>query len=246
MNPNIVSDGGAVAEQAVAVIRDVVEHLFGTVLVMHDDVLAAYRSAVARDGRIYEQDIADLRESVLAQLGGEQQTAVGMGIVIAPGLLADQELRLEWWQCEPRPPGSDRGRPTPLEVDLNPASVGFYDYASAEWFVVPRRTGRRHVVGPYVDVHGTDRYLLTLSMPILADGRFLGIVGADLPVARFEALVLHELGDLPADVVVVNPENRVVLSSSARWLTGSRARLDEAETTRALVDPRWRVVTIPR
>ncbi|WP_085916277.1 MULTISPECIES: hypothetical protein [Pseudonocardia] len=105
--------------------------------------------------------------------------------------------------------------------------------------------GRRRVVGPYVDVHGTDRYLLTLSMPILADERFLGIVGADLPVARFEALLLHGLGDLPADAVVVNPENRVVLSSSARWPTGSRARPDEVETTRALVDPHWRVATVP-
>src|SRR5690606_29758957 len=105
---------------------------------------------------------------------------------------------------------------------------GFYDYAAAEWFVVPQQRGRRHVVGPYVDVHGTDLYLLTLTMPIVADGHFLGVAGADVPVARFETLVLRELGDVPSggDLVVVNTEGRVVLSTSARWLIGSLAQPD--------------------
>jgi hypothetical protein len=193
-----------------------------------------------------ERDVVALRESVLGRLCREPQAAVGMGVVVAPGLLADRDLHLEWWQYETRPPGTGRSEPSMLEVDLNPASVGFYDYATAEWFVVPRRTGRRHVVGPYVDVHGTDRYLLTLTVPVMADGIFLGIAGADLPASRFEALVLRDLGDLAADVVVVNPEDRVVLSTSSRWLTGSRAEFTEAHTTRTLAEPRWRLLTTGR
>ena len=235
-----------VADQAADVIGGVVERVFRTVLELRDEVLATYRAAVARDGRMCERDVTALRDPVLGRLGREHQAAIGMGVVVAPGLLADRELRIEWWQYGTRAPGAGRGEPTFLEVDLNPASVGFYDYATAEWFVGPRRTGRRHVVGPYVDVHGTDRYLLTLTVPVVADGAFLGVAGADLPVARFEALVLRELGDLAADVVVVNPEDRVVLSTSARWLAGSRAVFTDADTARTLAEPRWRVVTTRR
>jgi hypothetical protein len=235
-----------VADQAADIIGGVVERVFRTVLEVHDEVLAAYRGAVARGDRMCERDVVALRESVLGRLCREPQAAVGMGVVVAPGLLADRDLHLEWWQYETRPPGTGRSEPSMLEVDLNPASVGFYDYATAEWFVVPRRTGRRHVVGPYVDVHGTDRYLLTLTVPVMADGTFLGIAGADLPAARFEALVLRDLGDLAADVVVVNPEDRVVLSTSSRWLTGSRAEFTEADTARTLAEPRWRVLTTSR
>ncbi|OLT20754.1 hypothetical protein BJF78_09340 [Pseudonocardia sp. CNS-139] len=235
-----------VADQAAEVISGVVERVFRTVLEVRDEVLAAYRAALARGDRMCERDIVALRRPVLNRLGREPQAAVGMGVVVAPGLLADRDLQLEWWQYDTRPPDARRGEPSMLEVDLNPASVGFYDYAAAEWFVVPQRTGRRHVVGPYVDVHGTDRYLLTLTVPAVADGTFLGIAGADLPAASFETLVLRELGDLAADVVVVNPEDRVVLSTSSRWLTGSRAEFTPADTARTLAEPDWRVVTTGR
>ncbi|WP_181779134.1 cache domain-containing protein, partial [Pseudonocardia pini] len=201
-----------------------------------DDVLAGYRAAEARGARMCDADVTAVREPLRARLAREREVAVGMGVIVAPGLLADRPLRMEWWQTE-------AGTAAMLEVDLNPASVGFYDYAAAEWFVVPRRTGRRHVVGPYVDVHGTDRYLLTLTLPVLADGEFVGVVGADVPVARFETLVLRELGDLAADVVVVNPEDRVVLSTSPRWLAGERAELTGV-SCRTLDEPDWRVAVV--
>ncbi len=81
-----------------------------------------------------------------------------------------------------------------------PAS-GFYDYTATDWFDVPRRTGLRHVVGPYVDVHGTGRYLLTLTGPVLAAGEFLGVVGADVPVSRFETHLLEVLGAVDGAVL---------------------------------------------
>jgi hypothetical protein len=224
----------APADQAAAVIGSVVERVFRSVAEVRDDLLAGYRAAGARGERMCDRDVTALREPLLALLGREREVAVGMGVIVAPGLLADRPLRMEWWQA-------DAGKPVMLDVDLNPASVGFYDYAAAEWFTVPRRTGRRHVVGPYVDVHGTDRYLLTLTLPVIADGEFVGVAGADVPVARFETLVLRELGELAADVVVVNPEDRVVLSTSARWLAGSRVDLSGTADVHALPEPHWRV-----
>jgi len=235
----------AAARQAATLIGTVVERVFHSVSAVRDSVLDAHRAARERGEPMADRDVTAMRDTLVDLLRSKREIAVGMGVIVAPGFLADQPLRLEWWQCEP-----ERGDPRRLEVDLNPHSVGFYDYAAAEWFVVPRRTGHRHVVGPYVDVHGTDRYLLTLTVPVVADGEFVGVAGADVPVARFETLVLRELGDLAVDVVVVNPEGRVVLSTSARWLAGSLATpgvLQDADSVRTvtLADPPWQVVVLP-
>lgn len=81
----------------------------------------------------------------------------------------------------------------------------------------PRRTGSRHVAGPYVDVHGTDGYMLTFTVPMEVDGRFLGVAGADVLVTRFESVVLGRLG---RHAVLANEEGRVVVSTSSRWITG--------------------------
>jgi hypothetical protein len=234
-----------VARHAATVIRAVLERVFRSVTAVRDSVLAVHQAARDRGEPLCGQDVVAMQEPFVELLGREREVAVGLGVIVAPGLLADRPLCLEWWQYEP-----DRDEPMRLKVDLNPQSAGFYDYAAAEWFVVPRRTRRRHVVGPYVDVHGTGRYLLTLTVPVIADGEFVGVAGADVPVARFETLVLQELGDLAVDVVVVNPEDRVVLSTAGRWLTGAIAAFDGDESpdvrVLALADPLWKVVVAPR
>lgn len=195
-------------------VVDSLEQVFADVQRIHDAVLLAYSEG---GSALIDADISALRPAVLDLLTRDNQLAVGMGFIVEPGLIPATPLRLEWWQV------SGTGRrtgPTPLVADLNPESLGFYDYAAAEWFAQPRRTGRRHVLGPYVDVHGTDRYMLTLTVPVLAGAKFLGVAGADVPVARFERLVLGGLGELTEPVVVVNAEGRVALSTSARWLPG--------------------------
>ena len=68
-------------------------------------------------------------------------------------------------------------------------------------------------------MHGTGRYLLTLTAPLVDGGEFLGVVGADVPVNRFENHLLRAL-DPGVDAVVLNAEARVVLSTSPRWLVG--------------------------
>jgi hypothetical protein len=238
----VASAGNSVAQQAATVVEAVVERVFHSVTAVRDIALESHLAARERGEPMRDHHITAMRGPLVDLLGRQREIAVGLGVIVSPGLLTDRPLRLEWWQSEP-----DRDDPVRLEVDLNRHSVGFYDYATAEWFAVPRRTGRRHVVGPYVDVHGTHRYLLTLTVPVIADGEFLGVAGADVPVARFETLVLRELGDLAADIVVINSEDRVVLSTSAQWLTGSLADFGHADSSHdvrplALADSPWRVV----
>ena len=154
-----------------------------------------------------------LDDSVAQLLWPPQQLAVGLGLVGAPR--PDLPLRFQWWQAEP-----EVAQLRALVPDLRPDSLGYYDYTAAEWFAVPRRTGRRHVVGPFVDVHGTGRYLLTATEPVVVDGEFRGVVGADVPVSRFETHLLSVLGPLEHAFLLCNDGGRVVLSTSARWLVG--------------------------
>jgi hypothetical protein len=203
-----VSATGGVPPLTEAVSR-VVERVFATV----GRVLDAARAPAVRGDLLAGRPVLgdDVRD--LLHLPG--QLAVGLGLVVAPRPAAGLPLRLEWWQAEP-----DGGRVRALEPDLRPDSLGYYDYTAAEWFAVPRRTRRRHVVGPYVDVHGTGRYLLTLTEPVVVDGEFAGVAGADVSVRRFEAHLLRRLGP-GAPFLLLNGEDRVVLSTSPRWLVGT-------------------------
>ena len=196
------------ADRIAGVVTAAVERVFTCVTDLYDAALAAL--GAESQARVGATDLEERARHLLAAPG---QLAVGLGLVAAPR--PDRDVRLLWWQADP-----DGGRIAALRPDLRPASLDFYDYPATEWFDVPRRTGRRHVVGPYVDVHGTGRYLLTLTAPLVGEGQFLGVIGADVPVNRFENQLLRALDPGVDVVVLLNEEGRVVLSTSPRWLVG--------------------------
>ncbi|MGH8826349.1 MAG: cache domain-containing protein [Jiangellaceae bacterium] len=226
------------ASDAAAVIGDVIERVFASVEHVRDLMSERYQDAVSRGESLTDADLCAIGPSILELLSRPGEVAVGMGLIVEPGLLPSHPLRMEWWQW-----GSGKEGPAPLEVDLHPDSLGFYDYAAAEWFSVPRRTRKRHIVGPYVDVHGTDRYVLTLTVPVEVAGTFLGVAGADVPVTRFETLVLRRLGRTAGNVVLVNNERRIVLSTSARWITGSLLPpAEESGSIHAMAQLPWQLL----
>lgn len=192
----------------------VVEEVFATVEIVRQHTIDLYLAARVRGDRLEDRDISQLGKAIRATLRQGTDLAIGLGLIVAPGLLRDQPLRLEWWQRDML--GVELSA---LRVDLNRQSPGFYDYEKAEWYDVPYRTHRRHVVGPYVDVNGTGRYLLTFTGPVDSAGIFLGVAGVDVPVAWLEARLLSDLGT-ERPVVVLNADGRVVFSTSPAWLTG--------------------------
>lgn len=193
-----------------AAVSGAIERVFAAVSLVHTAALRELTGAGSGPS------LDDQVQELLREPG---QIAVGLGLVAAPRPQRDLPLRLQWWQSDPA-----GDQLVQLDPDLRPASLGYYDYTATDWFDVPRRTGCRHVVGPYVDVHGTGRYLLTLTGPVVEGGDFLGVVGADVPVSGFESHLLRVLRAPRRPFLLVNDEDRVVLSTSPAWLVGDLVR----------------------
>lgn len=217
-------------------IAGIVEEVFAPLESLRREFDACHRSAEAHGEPLNCDDIARIRPAVLHWLRRDHGLVVGAGAIVAPGLLADQPRRLEWWT---RPP--DGHDPVFLDVDLDPRSLDFYDYACAEWFREPRATGRRHITGPHVDFGGTDRYILTFTVPVFSRNRFLGVVGADVLAAHLEARLLPVLVGLDYEVVLLNAERRVIAANCPRLPSGTLCT-EPADTDHTLPDSPWRLL----
>jgi hypothetical protein len=139
---------------------------------------------------------------------------------VIPGLLADSARRLEWWST------TETGRkPEPLRVNQDPSAPDFYDYAATDWFVNTLRGLGPTMSGPFVDHLCTNKYTITLSVPILLDGEFAGAAAADLIVSKLERKVMPELLRIDAPVALITGEGRVIASNRPDVLSGDRLEL---------------------
>lgn len=202
--------------------QNVVEHastIFDDVFRGLAPILDAAQELFTRAGspRAHAADLEKLRPTVFDALGGHEGLVVGAGFIAAPHTLADQELGFQWWTTHPD------GKPTQLFISLDPTSEYFLDYTRQSWFTVPRDTGRRHVTGPYVDYLCSDEYTLTFTAPVKTE-RFVGVVGSDVFVREFEQTLQQGLASIPGQAALVNAQGRVIVSNSARQVTGSLVR----------------------
>lgn len=139
----------------------------------------------------------------------------GTGMVFAPGVLADATRWLEWWRF------NDGRDPVLLEACLTPGDPSFYDYEGAEWFVMPRNTGQPWVAGPFIDHSGTNEHIITVSVPVLHRGAFIGIVGADVSVRQLATVAEELLIRAAGQAVLVTKRGRIVASNDPSRLVGT-------------------------
>jgi len=195
-----------------------IRNVFQRLEAMAAEVQAIWRAAAQRGATPVARDFAALRPRIQRNLACSQCRMHGTGVVLEPGALADRDMFLEWWYQGPG------GRAVQLALSFDRRSEHFYDYPDMPWYSRPRSTGRPSVEGPFVDLYGTDLYILAFSIPIQVDGRFVGVAAADIAVQAFEPVLLRNLLRLGNEALVVNAEGRVVAANTANWFVGDMAR----------------------
>lgn len=165
-------------------------------------------------GPCTERSLAPL-ESAIAPRMAAHPSLTGMGYVAEPGMVAGQERFLIWWQRS----GEELAR---LRLNFDATSVDIYDYLQMEWFQQARDGGARNAFGPYVDYSGAGLYVVTMSVPVVADGVFLGVAGGDVLMSQLESRLVAILRTCPQEAVVVNRERRVLAANTATWVVGTR------------------------
>jgi hypothetical protein len=228
-------DAAAVAIQ----VADLTNAVFSSL----DETAMAFRelfaNAVEQGRQLTTADLAVLKPLLLRHLGRHRDLVMGTGVVIAPSLLADAPRWLEWWRSGPGE------TPTALHLDLDPGSLDYYDYTSAEWYVVPSRGAARAVVGPFVDFAGTNEYTLALTVRVAEHGSFLGVAGADLSAVQLEARVRQLMRGLDREVVLVNEDGRILASRSPRRVIGMLVGDAEAATRYPCPGVPWSMIALP-
>ena len=177
-----------------------------------------FASARTDGRRVGVADLEAIDGLSIDMLGGVDGIIPGAGFIAAPEVLSDAPRWLQWWMQ------SRNGSPTRLVTQLDPSRDRFYDYTQLPWFAVPASTGHRHITGPYVDYVCSDEYALTFTEPVFDDGVFVGVAGADVFVSRYETLALPPLRALQGPAALVNTQGRVIVSNTARLVTGSLVR----------------------
>ena len=151
----------------------------------------------------------------LAERLQREHAVWGMGFIAAPFVVDGMERYLAWWQ-------RSNDRVARLRLNFDAASIDVYDYLQMDWYQLAKRGQARVAYGPYVDYSGSDMYTITATIPVVADGTFLGVAGADLVVGEVERKLLEVLRRTDEDAVVVNTERRVIAANTPRWFVGSR------------------------
>jgi methyl-accepting chemotaxis protein len=125
--------------------------------------------------------------NMLEQLIAKNPDFVGVGNLWEPNALDALDSMYESGK------GSDeKGRFLPYWSrgdDGKPKLDLLVDYDNADWYLLPKTTGKEAVTEPYFyPVNGQDVLMTTLSSPIMANNKFYGMVGIDISLAFLQKL----------------------------------------------------------
>jgi len=199
--------------------------------------LAAAVEAGRRARRTHLEAVEPL---VRKELGGRPSMLQGAGFVAAPGLLDDAAWWLEWFAWTQAPTSTVER----LVPETDPGGAHFFDYTLMPWYAGPREGRAQVITGPYVDYLCTDDYTLTFTEAVVVPGLdgFVGVAGADVRVLAVEEAFLGRLRASARLLAVVNDLGRVVVSNSARLLSGNLVETVDVPALFADRDPRLEVV----
>ena len=145
------------------------------------------------------------------------QLVEGCGYLAAPDALVDARLHESWWEIE-------GGTVLPHSLDFDSHSEDFYDYSIKDFFRIPADTHDFCLVGPYVDYLGTNHYIVTMAVPVLAASGFVGTVGVDIPLELLQQKLIDDLPERVMRLALVTNKRRVVLSTVSTVEAGAILR----------------------
>ena len=211
----VATAGGASADGAAGALQEIAETLrpaFAVSRELAGRFVALYAFNDATRGACAATDLCALLPHFERHLRGFRDAIMGVGVIVAEDVLADRKRWMEYYTL------GERG-PEFLEVELDdPRHPAYYDYVSVEWFARPAETQAPWIAGPFVDEGGTGAFMVTVAVPAIARGRFLGIAATDLRVEQLGALVGPSLRRLGVPAALVNHEGRIVASTDATSL----------------------------
>jgi hypothetical protein len=202
---------GVLAEvgAALAPVFDVPRAHAGTFLALLQD-----RRAVA--GRIVSEDLRALDDAMRANLRRFTREVCGATLTVAPRLLGDRELWMQWWARDAV------GGLKQLTPQLDRTRPGFYDYTADEWFTVPNARRRTWLSDPYFDEGGADLHIVTISVPAVLDDALVAVATADLDVAAVAELCAPALRRLGRPAALLGEAGKVVATNDrARFALGA-------------------------
>ncbi|KJK08129.1 MULTISPECIES: cache domain-containing protein [Pseudomonas] len=191
--------------------------IFSQVRQLVEETCTLWERVLSEGRQPTARDLALLRPAIDQQLLATGAFGCGGGVIVEPNCLADREMHLEWWYL------ADAGKTLPLRPNFDQRRENYYDYTAMPWYSRPRDSGKSVVEGPYVDLYGTNMYVLTFTMPILVQGQFIGVAGLDLSLHNVERLLVRSLMRLEHEAVLISADGRVIASNTANWMVGDLA-----------------------
>ncbi|BBP64575.1 chemotaxis transducer [Pseudomonas sp. Cab53] len=189
------------------------EGLAQTILQLH---------AQARDGRLTVEQLRHDLLGVTRQALARHEKILGLYVVLLPNALGDADagfsgrrdlagneigrFALYWSQSQPGRLVQEVLSEAQIFADTAPAGS---EPANA-WFVCPQTQGRVCVTEPYaVEVEGHKTLMSSISVPLVVDGKTLGVVGMDISLSTLQELAAH----LAADLYAGQSEIRILSAS---------------------------------
>lgn len=212
-------------DEVTKAITAIVERIFTTLDTIGSELSSLWNRLEGNGVRPRSADLRVLQDVVITELQHHSRLLNGAGIVTAEDRLADRPRHVEWWRTKP---GGGGGVPNRVNLDLNPQSEYFYDYSTMTWFAGPRDSGTRWIHGPYLDFTCADLNVCTFAVPVTScDGAFLGIAGADAPVARIDGELLPKFQTSGRLLALVNAEGRIIVANHVDYIGGSKIKVPQ-------------------
>lgn len=176
------------------------------------------------------------RLHVLAKASSQRAGVPLLGLGFLGARRPDSQVPIYWWFV--RPDGMTEEQ---LVVNTQPRALTFYDAAQADWWRGAVAGRDVYASGPYIDVSGTNAYIVTFSKSVHMSGALAGVVAADIRVGDLQALLREQLVSEPRAVSLIDHEGAVIATNRGRLLGGT-VDPDGVTEYENIAGTNWRIV----